>query len=201
MTPLSNIERVVITISTLPDPSIHPSPTPPDPSPTPSRPLPIRSDRTTHNHWHYCVTILIQSDVAARCHASSPGGDSNQIIISPSIWFTARAKYVIRSSWYVRCCFVSQFKKKIHDLLKPSYSDHYLKKWLQGRHSACANIIRPKARSQRHRETRNEKRENCRPIKNQILFIGTRKLDDFQDRQPTDFLPPIKILTNQREVQ
>ena len=34
-----------------------------------------------------------------------------------------------------------------------------------------------------------------------ILFIGTRKLDDFQDRQPTDFLPPRKILTNQREVQ
>ena len=34
-----------------------------------------------------------------------------------------------------------------------------------------------------------------------ILFLGTRKLDDFQDRQPTDFLPPRKILTNQREVQ
>ena len=34
-----------------------------------------------------------------------------------------------------------------------------------------------------------------------ILFLGARKLDDFQDRQPTDFLPPRKILTNQREVQ
>ena len=26
-------------------------------------------------------------------------------------------------------------------------------------------------------------------------------MDDFQDRQPTDFLPPRKILPNQREVQ
>ena len=61
---------------------------------------------------------------------------------------------------------------------------------------------KPKARSHRHRETRNEKTVVQYKISSSpILFLGTRKLDDFQDRQPTDFLPPRKILTNQREVQ
>ena len=52
------------------------------------------------------------------------------------------------------------------------------------------------------RETRNEKTvAQSKLSSSPILFLGTRKLDDFQDRQPTDFLPPRKILTNQREVQ
>ena len=54
---------------------------------------------------------------------------------------------------------------------------------------------------------RNEKRETRKLSSNQKsaarrFFLSEREnLDDFQDRQPTDFLPPRKILTNQREVQ
>ena len=44
--------------------------------------------------------------------------------------------------------------------------------------------LRPGHTATEKRETRNEKRENYRPIKNL-----------------TDFLPPRNILTNQREVQ
>ena len=54
---------------------------------------------------------------------------------------------------------------------------------------------------------RNEKREtrklscNQKSAARRFYFSERENLDDFQDRQPTDFLPPRKILTNQREVQ
>ena len=62
--------------------------------------------------------------------------------------------------------------------------------------------VRPGHTATEKREPRNEKTVVQSKISSStILFLGTRKLDDFQDRQPTDFLPPRKILTNQREVQ
>ena len=54
---------------------------------------------------------------------------------------------------------------------------------------------------------RNEKREtrklscNQKSAARRFFFSERENLDDFQNRQPTDFLPPRKILTNQREVQ
>ena len=55
--------------------------------------------------------------------------------------------------------------------------------------------------------TATEKREtrklscNQKSAARRFYFSERENLDDFQDRQPTDFLPPRKILTNQREVQ
>ena len=63
-------------------------------------------------------------------------------------------------------------------------------------------VLRPGHTATEKRETRNEKTiGQSKTSSSPILFLGTRKLDDFQDRQPTDFLPPRKIFTNQREVQ
>ena len=69
------------------------------------------------------------------------------------------------------------------------------------RMTTCALKARSHTATEK-RETRNEKTiVQSKTSGSPILFLGTRKLDDFHDRQPTDCLPPRKILTNQREVQ
>ena len=105
--------------------------------------------------------------------------------------------------------FQKAFDKVPHQRLLIKLKSHgmgvnivtWIQNWLTDRKQ------RVKARSHRHRETRNEKREtrklscNQKSAARRFFFSERENLDDFQDRQPTDFLPPRKILTNQREVQ